>query len=113
MILSVDILMCRWGRWCANGRCSGLGYPGSAAFTRDMSLFDSFGSRVPDIDLDVLQVDQAVHRMPSEYSQLCVEYYVRGGSKVAVAQRLGLRKTKFYEMLDKAQADVCRYLEAD
>lgn len=113
MILSVDILMCRWGRWCANGRCSGLGYPGSAAFTRDMSLFDSYGSRVPDIDLDVLQVDQAVNRMAREYSQVCVEYYVRGGSKAAVARRLGLGKTKFYEMLDHAHAQVCRFLDAD
>ena len=111
MISTVEILLARWGRWASTGRNGGLGYPRAAAFTRDMPTFDAYGSRTPDLDSTVLAVDDAVNAMPVLLRQICVEVYQRGGSKRAIAARMGLGKSKFYDMLNDAHAYVCSYLE--
>lgn len=107
MISNVEILLARWGRWASTGRSSGLGYPRSAAFTRDMPLSDGYGSRVPDLDTTVLAVDDVVNAMPVLLRRVCIETYQYGGSKRAIAARMHVGKSKFYTLLDEAHAFVC------
>ena len=113
MIPYVNVQLSIWGKWAVRQNSSGLGYPSVSPMFNQAQHGGSYGSQLPPGVCDceyVRETDQAVQRLPVEDRALCVEFYQRGGTAVAIASRLGMARQRLYERLDAVHRAVMGHL---
>ena len=108
----IDRQLHHWGLWANRRATDGLGYPSvSPMFQQVQHGRGTYRSQEPaGVCEYVHDTDAAVNRLPSEDQQLCVEFYRRGGSVVAIAARLGIARQRLYERLDAVHRAVMGHL---
>ena len=101
MIEYVNIQLSVWGKWALRRSTAGLGYPSVCPMFQQVRHGGGYRSAPPTgVEEYVEETDQAVQRLPPQDRVLCVEFYQRGGTGSAVAQRLGIGRPRLYERLD-------------
>ena len=111
MIIEIDQKLIRWAVWQANGhRAVGLGYSpctlsrmvGGSASTVP---FDSI------IDIESMNVDRAVSKLPGELKDAIVAHYLKQGTAAQKARDCRCARRTFYERIDNAHTRIARELE--
>lgn len=111
MIEYVNVQLSVWGRWALRRSTTGLGYPRVCPMFRTMRSGGGYQSCEPlGMEDYVEDTDRAVQRLEARDRLLCVEFYQRGGTAVAVAQRLGVSRQRLYERLDTVHRMVLGHL---
>lgn len=103
MIEYINVQLSIWGKWAARQNSKGLGYPSISPMFNQAQHGGSYGSQLPPGVCDceyVRETDLAVARLSAEDRVLCVEFYQRGGTAVAIASRMGIARQRLYERLD-------------
>lgn len=111
MIEYVHTQLSIWGRAQRCGAREGLGYPSVCPMFRDVRHGGAYGSAPPPgVSLiDRQNIDdtaEAVRRLSDEHRRLVAEYYIVGGTAVAVAARLGIARQRLYERLSAVHAQM-------
>lgn len=111
MIEYINVQLAIWGKWAVRRSTAGLGFPSVSPMFQQMTHGGVYRSREPSgISEYVHETDQAVQRLSPEDQALCVEFYQRGGTAVAIAARLGLARQRLYERLDAVHRAVMGHL---
>lgn len=113
MIEYINVQLSIWGKWAVRRNGEGLGYPSISPMFNQAQHGGSYGSQLPPGVCDceyVRETDLAVQRLLEEDRALCVEFYQRGGTAVAVASRLGMARQRMYERLDAVHRAVMAHL---
>jgi hypothetical protein len=88
IILAINHLLCRWGRWAARQKDGGNGYPRMSPMFNNMPKGNAYESHCPELDQDLLDTDEAVRKLERKDRALCIEIYQIGGSGREIARRL-------------------------
>ena len=101
-----------WGAWANRRATDGLGYPSvSPMFQQVKHGRGGYRSHEPaGVCEYVHETDAAVQRLAPEDQKICIEFYRRGGSVVAIANRLGIARQRLYERLDAVHRAVMGHL---
>lgn len=111
MIEYINMQLSVWGKWAVRRSASGLGYPSICPMFQQVRHGGGYRSSAPPgVEEYVEETDQAVRRLPVVDRALCVEFYQRGGTASAVAQRLGIGRQRLYERLDSIHRAVMGHL---
>lgn len=108
---NIEILLGEWGAWKRGENRSALGYPSQSAFT----AMRVDGQR--HYDPDVLLVDDDMRRLDRYVVQLFPEarvavtaHYVWVGPVRQKMARLGMSKTRYYDMLECAHQQLSHWM---
>lgn len=115
MIEYVHVQLSIWGRWSLRKSSESLGYPSISPMFMGARFSGAYGSRPPvGVEIGgsdhVHDTDAAVSRLSHDKRQLCVEYYVVGGTGCEIAKRLGIAKRTLYDRLTAMQSDLLGHL---
>lgn len=113
MIEYINVQLSIWGKWAVRRGSAGLGYPSISPMFKDAKHGGTYGSQLPPgvcVLEYVRETDLAVARLSAEDRVLCVEFYQRGGTAVAIASRMGIARQRLYERLDAVHRAVMAHL---
>ena len=91
----VKLRLSRWGKWAKWGP---MGYPSHSAQESVRGAVTA-ESEPPQ---EIQEINAIVNRAEPDDKQILIAYYAQGGSKRAVAQRLGINRETFRRRLDSA-----------
>lgn len=112
MIVQINILLGKWGAYASRLIDGGIGYPKQSAFSRMTPPDLTYGNRFSDTAQDILDIDVAIQRMPSEDIQLVVQKYVKNKKDVDHCKEIGCHKATFFRRIDRIHYFLSRELEA-
>lgn len=111
----VDELLREWARWCERQDNIGLGFPRKVPYAEER-VDRSVESFVPDVDPEVLRINEILSQvpcpLPKQHRAVIWIHYREPGKTKDKASALGMRRDRYYQFLEHAQAMLESLLES-
>lgn len=101
----------QWAEWSLMRDGGSLGYPRECSYTRMQARSGSPGFFSPDIDLEAMQVEDAVRELPEYLRDTVRQYYVAPGTVEQKARVLCCNKKTIYLRLECAHQLIIELLK--
>lgn len=105
MRTNLEILLSDWGRANAIRKAGALGYPTSAAFSKERVQHDGWGYSGPEacaMDGEIARVDQAIDNLHPDMRVVITAHYTWAGPVKTKHDKLRLSRAAYYFRLEAA-----------
>lgn len=102
--------MQQWAEWLLQRESGGLGFPSECSYTRMQQRSDSSGCISPNIDVDAMQVEDAVRQLPDYLRQTAREFYVASGTIEQKAKALRCHRVTIHTRIEKVHVFVSNWI---
>ncbi len=106
----IKVRMQQWAEWLLQRESGGLGFPSECSYTRMQQRSDSSGCISPNIDVDAMQVEDAVRELPSYLRDTARAFYVAPGTIEQKAKALRCHRDTVYARIEKVHVFVLNCL---
>ncbi|HQS59743.1 MAG: hypothetical protein B7Y56_03090 [Gallionellales bacterium 35-53-114] len=100
----------QWAEWSAMREDGAVGYPRECSYTR-LQGRSGGGFFSPEVDLDSMEVEDAVRELPEHLRNTVREYYIAPGTIEQKAKALCCNKNTIYLRIERAHQLVSEWLE--
>ena len=104
--------MMQWAEWSALREAGAAGYPRECSYTRMQPRAPGAGFHTPDVDMDAMAIDRAVHELPSLIRLTVHEYYIRPGTIEQKARALRCNRDTVFARINAAHLLIPVLLES-
>jgi len=104
--------MQQWAEWAAMRESGALGYPRECSYTRMQARSGSSGFHSPDIDMEAMEIEDAVRVLPEYLRATVREYYVKGGTVEQKAKVLCCHRDTLYARINQAHLIISGWLSS-
>jgi hypothetical protein len=106
----IKIRMQQWAEWVVMRESGAVGYPRECSYTRMQARSGSSGFHSPDIDMEAMEIEDAVRVLP-DYLRLTVrEYYVKPGTIEQKAKQLCCHRDTLYARIEQSHTMISGWL---
>lgn len=102
----------QWAEWSAMRESGAAGYPRECSYTRIHGRSGSPGFFSPDIDMEAMQIEDAVRELPDYLRTTVREYYVEPGTVEQKARALRCSRDTIYARLASAHMAISNWLRS-
>ena len=106
----IKIRMQQWAEWAVMRESGAIGYPQECSYTRMQACSGSSGFHSPDIDLEAMEIEDAVRVLPEYLRSTVREYYVKPGTIEQKAKKLQCNRDTIYARIKQAHTMINSWL---
>lgn len=100
----------QWAEWSLQRDSGGLGFPRECPYTRMQARSGTGGFFSPDIDVDAMEIEEAVRDLPDHLRLTIRVFYVAPGTIEQKARDLGCCRQRVYGRIERAHAMILGWL---
>lgn len=102
----------QWSMWVLQREGGGLGFPRECSYTRMQARSGSVGFSSPEVDMDAMEMEQAVCALPEYLRDTVRQFYVAPGTIDQKARALGCHRTRVYARIEVAHGMILIWLNS-
>lgn len=104
--------MQQWAEWAAMRESGAVGYPRECSYTRMQARSGSSGYHSPEIDMEAMEIEDAVRELPDYLRCTVREYYVKPGTIEQKAKELRCHRDTIYTRISQAHIMISCWLNS-
>lgn len=101
----------QWADWLVQRESGGLGFPSECSYTRMQQRSGTGGCISPDVDIEAMQMEDAVRDLPDYLRETVRSYYVDPGTVDQKVQHLRCGRRALFYRITAAQEKIKSWLE--